>query len=207
MATQGIIREENGFRIREGGHQDSILNDVSPLLLLLQHMWALIAIDKWQEVSTETGPKMSMEMPFLFQLTQFPSNSCISILAVTIVFLSSIPNWWNSIPGVAILSLLCSVCNRLWCSFPADTVFLADAVAATANEVLSQLIQFLLLLMLFSVLRIRDVYPGSWFLPIPDPGSRISDPGSQNSNKREGGKKFVVIPFYVATNFTKLKLT
>jgi hypothetical protein len=29
------------------------------------------------------------------------------------------------------------------------------------------------------VLRIRDVYPGSCFLPIPDPGS-------QNSNKREG---------------------
>jgi hypothetical protein len=31
--------------------------------------------------------------------------------------------------------------------------------------------------------------PGSWFLPIPDPGSRISDPGSINSNKREGWKK------------------
>jgi hypothetical protein len=26
------------------------------------------------------------------------------------------------------------------------------------------------------VLRIRDVYPGSCFLPIPDPGSRIPDP-------------------------------
>jgi hypothetical protein len=43
-----------------------------------------------------------------------------------------------------------------------------------------------------SVLRIRDVYPGSRipdpdFYPsrIPDPGSRISDPGSKNSNKRE----------------------
>jgi hypothetical protein len=46
MATQGIIREENGFRIREGGHQDSILNDVSPLLLLLKQKRALIAIDK-----------------------------------------------------------------------------------------------------------------------------------------------------------------
>ncbi len=31
--------------------------------------------------------------------------------------------------------------------------------------------------------------PGSWFLPIPDPGSRISDPGSKNSNRREGWKK------------------
>ncbi len=29
------------------------------------------------------------------------------------------------------------------------------------------------------MLRIRDVYPGSWFLPILDPGSRISDPGSR----------------------------
>ncbi len=31
--------------------------------------------------------------------------------------------------------------------------------------------------------------PGSWFLPIPDPGSRIPDPGSKNSNKT-GMKKF-----------------
>ncbi len=31
------------------------------------------------------------------------------------------------------------------------------------------------------MLRIRDVYPGSWFLSIPDPGSK-------NSNKRERGK-------------------
>ncbi len=38
------------------------------------------------------------------------------------------------------------------------------------------------------------------------PGSRISDPGSQNSNKREGWKKFFVIPFYLATNFTKLNI-
>ncbi len=56
------------------------------------------------------------------------------------------------------------------------------------------------------MLRIRDVYPGSWFLPIPDPGSWISDPGSKNSNKREGWKKLVVITFYVATNFTKLQI-
>jgi hypothetical protein len=44
-----------------------------------------------------------------------------------------------------------------------------------------------------SVLRIRDVYPGSWISYL---GSRISDPGSNNSNKREGGKFFVlVLPF------------
>ncbi len=44
--------------------------------------------------------------------------------------------------------------------------------------------------------------PGSWFLPIPDLGSRIQ----KQQQKREGWKKFVVIPFYVATNFTKLKI-
>jgi hypothetical protein len=59
------------------------------------------------------------------------------------------------------------------------------------------------------VLRIRDVYPGSRILIFTHPGSRILDPGSKNSNKRErlkkrGEKKLVVIPFYVATNFTKL---
>ena len=36
--------------------------------------------------------------------------------------------------------------------------------------------------------------PGSWFLPIPDPGSK-------NSNKRERWKKLDVKPFYVATKF------
>ncbi len=37
--------------------------------------------------------------------------------------------------------------------------------------------------------------PRSWFLPIPDPGSQVPDPGSKNSNKREGWKIFFVIPF------------
>ncbi len=46
--------------------------------------------------------------------------------------------------------------------------------------------------------------PGSWFLPIPDPGSRISDPGSENSNKRESWKKLDVKPFYVAKKFNKI---
>jgi hypothetical protein len=27
------------------------------------------------------------------------------------------------------------------------------------------------------------------------PGSRISDPGTKNSNKSEGGRRFVVLPF------------
>jgi hypothetical protein len=44
------------------------------------------------------------------------------------------------------------------------------------------------------------------FISDPDithPGSRISDPGSNNSNKRDGRKKFVVIPCFVTTNLTK----
>ncbi len=56
------------------------------------------------------------------------------------------------------------------------------------------------------VLRIRDVYPGSWFLPIPDPGSRIPDP---KSAKKRGVKKISCHTvryrtFFVATNFTKI---
>jgi hypothetical protein len=60
-----------------------------------------------------------------------------------------------------------------------------------------------------TVLRIRDVYPGSRipdpdFYPsrIPDPGSRIPDP--KTATKERGEKKLVVIPFYAATNFIKL---
>jgi hypothetical protein len=50
-----------------------------------------------------------------------------------------------------------------------------------------------------SGLRIRDVYPGSRILIYP---SRIPDP--KTATKERGEKKFVVITFYVATNFTKL---
>jgi hypothetical protein len=48
------------------------------------------------------------------------------------------------------------------------------------------------------VLRIQDIYPGSF-----DP-SRIPDP--KIATKERGGKKFVVIPFLVATDFIKLKI-
>ncbi len=44
---------------------------------------------------------------------------------------------------------------------------------------------------------------------IPDPDfypSRISDPGSKNSKKREGWKKNFCHNFFVATNFTKLHI-
>jgi hypothetical protein len=39
---------------------------------------------------------------------------------------------------------------------------------------------------------------------IPDPDfypSRIPDPGPETATKEKGGKKFVVIPFFIATNF------
>ncbi len=39
---------------------------------------------------------------------------------------------------------------------------------------------------------------------IPDPGSWIPDP--KTATKERGEKKFVVITFYVATNFTKLQI-
>jgi hypothetical protein len=48
-----------------------------------------------------------------------------------------------------------------------------------------------------AVLRIRDVYPWSWFLPIPDP---------KIATKERGGKQICCHTFYVATNFTKLKI-
>jgi hypothetical protein len=41
---------------------------------------------------------------------------------------------------------------------------------------------------------------------IPDPGSRflpIQDPKTATKERGRGEKKFVVIPFSVATNFTK----
>ncbi len=44
--------------------------------------------------------------------------------------------------------------------------------------------------------------PGSWFLSIPDPRSQILDPGSKNSNKREGWKKISCHTLYL----TKLKI-
>jgi hypothetical protein len=43
-----------------------------------------------------------------------------------------------------------------------------------------------------------DFYPSR----IPDLGSRIPDP--KTATKERGEKKLIVIPFYVATNFTKL---
>jgi hypothetical protein len=74
-----------------------------------------------------------------------------------------------------------------------------------------------------TVLRIRDVYPGSRILIFTNPGSRILDPGfripdpgfhipdlgsripdPKTGTKERGEKKFVVMPFFVAKNFTKL---
>ena len=47
--------------------------------------------------------------------------------------------------------------------------------------------------------------PGSWFLPIPDTGSRISDPGSKNSNKRERWKKICYHTFFCSHKFNKIE--
>ncbi len=52
-----------------------------------------------------------------------------------------------------------------------------------------------------TVWRIRDVYPGSWFLPNTDPGSRI-----QKQQQKRGVKKKLAVITYVATNFTKLQI-
>jgi hypothetical protein len=52
------------------------------------------------------------------------------------------------------------------------------------------------------VWQIQDVYPGSRILIFTHPGSQIPDP--KTATKERGEKKLVVIPFYVATNFTKL---
>ncbi len=54
------------------------------------------------------------------------------------------------------------------------------------------------------LLRIRDVYPGSRIPIFTHPVSRISIQKQQQ--KRGVKKKFIVIPFFVATNFTNLKL-
>jgi hypothetical protein len=51
-----------------------------------------------------------------------------------------------------------------------------------------------------AVLRIRDVYPRARILNFYS--SRIPDP--KTATKVRGEKKIVVIPFFVATNFTKL---
>ncbi len=51
------------------------------------------------------------------------------------------------------------------------------------------------------MLRIRDVYPGSWFLPIPDPGSRIQKQQWKTGVKK---KNCCFTFFFGAINFTKL---
>jgi hypothetical protein len=55
-----------------------------------------------------------------------------------------------------------------------------------------------------AVWRIRDVSPGSRILIFTHPGSRISDPGSKNSNKREGRKNFCCQNFLCSHKFHKI---
>jgi hypothetical protein len=54
------------------------------------------------------------------------------------------------------------------------------------------------------VWRIRDVYPGSRILIFTQPGSRISDTGSKNSNKRERWKKICCHNFLYSHKFHKI---
>jgi hypothetical protein len=54
------------------------------------------------------------------------------------------------------------------------------------------------------VLRIRDVYPGSRILIFTHPGSRIPDPGSKNSKKREGRKKICCHNFICSHKFHQI---
>ncbi len=56
-----------------------------------------------------------------------------------------------------------------------------------------------------TVLRIRDVYPGSRILIFTYPGSRISDPRSKNNNKREGWKKSCCYTFFCNHKFHKIE--
>ena len=55
------------------------------------------------------------------------------------------------------------------------------------------------------MLRIRNFYPGSWILIFTHPGSRSSDPGSKNSNKREGWKKICCHTFLCSHKFHKIE--
>ncbi len=94
-------------------------------------------------------------------------------------------------------SPLPKICSLMFCLFRKGFVFLLQLVTAW----LDKKIQFRKLFL--AVWRIRDVYPRSWFLPIPDPGSRISDPGSKNSNKRQGWKKFCCQTIFCSHKFHK----
>jgi hypothetical protein len=55
------------------------------------------------------------------------------------------------------------------------------------------------------VLWIREVYPGSQILIFTHPGSRISDPGFKNSNKRESFKKNCWLIFFCSQKFHKIE--
>jgi hypothetical protein len=72
----------------------------------------------------------------------------------------------------------------------------------TATEALHRVTQYTGYVQ--SVLWIRDVYPGSRILNFVHPGSRIPDP--KTARKESGEKEFVVLPFFVTTKITKLKI-
>ncbi len=58
------------------------------------------------------------------------------------------------------------------------------------------------------MLRIRDVYPRSWYSSFPDSESWILNRGSNKNKKRGGGKILfpTFLTFFVTINFKKLKI-
>ncbi len=58
---------------------------------------------------------------------------------------------------------------------------------------------------LLSELRIRDVYPEYRILIFTHFESQISDPGSKNSNKREGWKKISCQTFFSRHKFHQIE--
>ncbi len=118
-----------------------------------------------------------------------PQFCCFLMLrwCVVCTFSLCVRKWWAStltakvISWPSSLSWKCSGSMKYWCGpDPDPAIFVIDL--QTANKKLTKK-------KVFPVWRIRDVYPGSWFLPIPDPGSRIPDP--KTVTKERGEKNFL----------------
>jgi hypothetical protein len=88
---------------------------------------------------------------------------------------------------------------------PSEVVYARTYTVPTSEALAEQYLNVCQLsLGIYAVLRIRDVYPGSRILIFTHPGSQIPDP--KTATQERGEKKFVVIPLFVATNFTELKI-
>ncbi len=85
-------------------------------------------------------------------------------------------SWWGLVSGNSVRN------NGIKDATVGVTMKIYGRNSITENIWQTSCIPILYRITILAVLRIRDVYPRSWFLPIPDPGS-------QNSNWREGWKK------------------